>query len=236
VAKNSLKPGRLARLAKAARTIAAALILGFLGLLTFAIFSLPMKVALKGATAEPRQLFVCVLMYVLGWLFVATLVADAFSYMYNVRRPWISSLGWGITLGESRLRSPSGALTTALASFGLTLYGYGVTYVYVSHLSASAFHPGPLGVIDAAYFTVITAATVGFGDIYPSSTTAKLLVLSEVLWSFFYVIAVISTAASAAARPRSIQGPFTGPLPTANPRDELGPDRSYCIGNAPADK
>jgi ion channel len=208
VAGYPLRPGRLARLAIAARTVVAvSLALALFGLLTFALFAPLMKVALKGATAEPLELLFFGLLYAFGWLFVAVLEADALSYMYRLRRPWISSLGWGITFGESGLRSPSGALTTAIASFALTLYGYSVIYVYVSHLSANAFHPGPLGVVDAAYFTVITAATVGFGDIYPSSATAKLLVVSEVVWSFFYVIVVISTAASAAARPRSGQGP-----------------------------
>lgn len=226
MAEHPLRPGRLARLATAARTVGAVLTaLALFGLLTFALFAAPMKVALKGATAEPLELLFCGLLYAFGWLFVAALAADALSYMYSLRRPWISSSRWGITFGESRLRSPSGALTTAMASFGLTLYGYGVIYVYVSHLSANAFHPGPLGVVDAAYFTVITAATVGFGDIYPSSTTARLLVLSEVVWSFFYVIVVISTAASAAARPRSSQGPDNGQAPGSSRRDELSPGK-----------
>jgi hypothetical protein len=203
-----LKPRPLARLATAARTIGTVLAaLAFFGLLAFLLFAAPMKVALKGATAKPLELLFCGVLYTFGWLLVAALVADAFSYMYSVRRPWISSSRWGTRFGGSRPRSPSGALATALASFALTLYGYGVIYVYVSHLSANAFHPGPLGVVDAAYFTVITAATVGFGDIYPSSATAKLLVVSEVLWSFLYVIVVISTAASAAAQPRSSRDP-----------------------------
>jgi hypothetical protein len=178
-----------------------------------------MKAALEGATAKLPELAFCGVLYTLGWLFVFVLAADAFSYMYGVRRPWISSLGLGIRFGESRVRSPSGALSAALASFALTLYGYGVIYVYVSHLSAHAFHPGPLGVVDAAYFTVITAATVGFGDIYPSSTTAKLLVLSEVVCSFLYVIVVISTAASAAARPRASRAPEIEKASGANRRD-----------------
>jgi hypothetical protein len=48
---------------------------------------------------------------------------------------------------------------------------------------------------DFIYFSALTFATVGFGDIIPISSCAKILVLMEVLLSFFTIIIVISNFA-----------------------------------------
>jgi hypothetical protein len=38
----------------------------------------------------------------------------------------------------------------------------------------------------------MTVATVGYGDIYPISNLAKLLVMSEILFGLLYILFVIS--------------------------------------------
>ncbi|MFI5805044.1 potassium channel family protein [Streptomyces sp. NPDC051561] len=43
--------------------------------------------------------------------------------------------------------------------------------------------------IDALYFTVVTLATVGFGDISPSGQTARVLTLLQLLYTFVFLTA-----------------------------------------------
>lgn len=44
--------------------------------------------------------------------------------------------------------------------------------------------PGPVTAGDVGYFTAITHATVGYGDVYPKTTAARMLVVAHVLLVF----------------------------------------------------
>lgn len=46
--------------------------------------------------------------------------------------------------------------------------------------------------LSALYFSFITAGTIGYGDIYPVSHTARLLVLGQITLSFIFVVLFIS--------------------------------------------
>jgi hypothetical protein len=62
--------------------------------------------------------------------------------------------------------------------------------------SFSNLYPGTfsskLTILDSLYFSLMTVATVGYGDIYPISNLAKLLVMSEILFGLLYILFVIS--------------------------------------------
>lgn len=49
-----------------------------------------------------------------------------------------------------------------------------------------------LTILDSLYFSLITVSTVGYGDITPVSTLAKLLVMSEILFGLLYILFIIS--------------------------------------------
>ena len=51
-----------------------------------------------------------------------------------------------------------------------------------------------LTVLDSLYFSVTTAATVGYGDIVPNSAIAKVLVMAELVANLFFVIGIFSVA------------------------------------------
>lgn len=48
------------------------------------------------------------------------------------------------------------------------------------------------GIVDSIYFSVVTLATVGYGDIVPNSNIAKLVVCSEILAGIFVLIFLAS--------------------------------------------
>jgi len=87
-----------------------------------------------------------------------------------------------------------------------------VSYTAIIHLYAAAyltilyFHPNAIDygdqsykgmdVITAYYFSLITIATVGFGDIHPVDGVSKLVVMSEVMIGLFYSVFIFSILAS----------------------------------------
>ncbi len=76
----------------------------------------------------------------------------------------------------------------------LAVLAFGIlgTYVLGQH---GGFNVRITGWVDAAYFTVVTISTLGYGDIYPVSTTAKIFVMVLIivgLGVFFSAIVAIA--------------------------------------------
>lgn len=46
---------------------------------------------------------------------------------------------------------------------------------------------------DALYFTIVTMATIGYGDIHATGQFARVLVMIAVLFQFTFLTALIST-------------------------------------------
>ena len=104
-------------------------------------------------------------------------------------------------------RSPRRALLTVFAA---VLYVEGIfanDYYWLSHRSPAAFNE-TLNRIDAAYFTVSTAITTGFGDIHPLSGSARLVVTAQMLVSGFLIVFAAGIAVN---RLFSVASPTRGP-------------------------
>jgi voltage-gated potassium channel len=70
----------------------------------------------------------------------------------------------------------------ALAATGpLFLLLFAATYVLMAQADASNFNVHALTRTDSLYFTVTVFATVGFGDISPTSQTARLIVTAQMI-------------------------------------------------------
>ncbi|MEV5439536.1 potassium channel family protein [Streptomyces sp. NPDC052682] len=65
--------------------------------------------------------------------------------------------------------------------------------------------------LDALYFTLVTLATVGYGDITPQSQTARLVTILQILYSFVFLTA----AATALSRHmgKAVRRHASGPVP-----------------------
>jgi hypothetical protein len=96
--------------------------------------------------------------------------------------------------GASRPHAP---VLIGLLSYFLVIYQYAISYTFLSRLDAQAFNIGRLSLFDAIYFSLTTAATVGFGDIVPTSTVARVFVMAEILLTFAYVVFIFSVLGSA---------------------------------------
>ncbi|MET8668845.1 potassium channel family protein [Streptomyces tendae] len=60
--------------------------------------------------------------------------------------------------------------------------------------------------LDALYFTVVTLATVGYGDITPRGQAARLVAVLQITYSFVFLTAA-ATALTTRMRDRVVRGP-----------------------------
>ena len=76
---------------------------------------------------------------------------------------------------------------------GILLLSWASLLVFAAIYWALARQPGEFrGLntrVDALYFTVITLATVGYGDISPSGQTSRVVVMLQLLYSFAFLAA-----------------------------------------------
>src|ERR1051326_6018799 len=80
------------------------------------------------------------------------------------------------------------SVSLCLVSYASTVYGFAVSYIYLSRIDPKAYNIGELDMFTGVYFSFVTAATVGYGDIVPVSKAARLLVMAEIVMSLIFVI------------------------------------------------
>lgn len=87
-------------------------------------------------------------------------------------------------------------------SYGRSILLLGINYIEstvsfaILYISLGGIVRGKealVGVIDAVYFSIITSATVGYGDITPVGNLAKIVVVVQVCSSFIFVTTVLSS-------------------------------------------
>jgi hypothetical protein len=100
--------------------------------------------------------------------------------------------------------SKSGLLKLSIASYFMTIYGYALSYKFISMSYPDAFTPNPLDLPTAMYFSVVTIATVGYGDVLPVKTATKLLVSTEILAGVSYSVFFFSILANLIREPRNV--------------------------------
>ncbi|HEV3341311.1 MAG TPA: ion channel [Pirellulales bacterium] len=81
----------------------------------------------------------------------------------------------------------------SFVSYIQTIVTYSMMYGFLSQRDADCFNQS-LGGFDAFYFSVVTMATVGFGDISPRCQIAKTVVILQIFTGLLYAIVVFSIA------------------------------------------
>lgn len=172
-------------------------VIAFLALVAFLyLFVYPALVATGIIGLDATTFAIGAALTMLFWLIIANGAYSAAADIYHFRRK--SLLPDALMLRRlveryghraDRLHTP---VVIGLVSYFLVIYEYAISYTLLSRLDPHAFNIGTLTLFDAIYFSLTTAATVGFGDIVPSSTLARVFVMAEILITFTYVVFIFS--------------------------------------------
>jgi hypothetical protein len=93
------------------------------------------------------------------------------------------------------IASPINLLVVLVLIVCGVVFGYAGLYLSLGQLEVISFSQ-PLSVISSLYFSLVTFATVGYGDIYPSENVGRLFVSSEIAVAFFVIAAVFAISIS----------------------------------------
>lgn len=86
------------------------------------------------------------------------------------------------------LRGRVRTIRNAIFSYLLTILGFSFVYQLVSKNDPVSFNVGQLDLTSASYFSLGTMATAAYGDIYPISTTARILTMIQTIIGLAFVI------------------------------------------------
>lgn len=89
--------------------------------------------------------------------------------------------------------NPFDFVTVELLNLLTIVLALGVGYQFLSLADSTQFNRA-LGLLDGIYFSVVTIATLGYGDIHPVAPMSKALVLVEVAIGVWFFITVIPVA------------------------------------------
>lgn len=118
----------------------------------------------------------------LGAIFYIYLITYSFKLIYHASKNRIS---------------PGNAVINIAFSAASGVIFFAVNYFYIYEISHTNFQ-GNIGTtpfdifISFLYFSSATFATVGYGDIAPMSSLAKILTILEILYSFFIIVIAFS--------------------------------------------
>jgi hypothetical protein len=73
----------------------------------------------------------------------------------------------------------------------IVIFSYAAVFYSLNILYTNSFS-SKLTILDSLYFSLITVATVGYGDINPVSNPAKILVMSEILFGLLFMLVIVS--------------------------------------------
>ncbi|BBZ05896.1 hypothetical protein MDOR_00650 [Mycolicibacterium doricum] len=144
---------------------------------------------------------------VIGIVLVALIVRDVFHTMFHPVgngsiAPMVMKLNWRL-LGQmppqrrmAGLTGPFGIAMLVLAWGGIAVLGWTLIYwaqmpegfAYGSELDPNQRH----AFLDSLYLSLVTIATLGFGDVVPTSATLRLAAPVEALFGFMLLTAAVS--------------------------------------------
>jgi hypothetical protein len=79
---------------------------------------------------------------------------------------------------------------------------FSLAYLIVDMVVPSSFDPWPLKISGSVYYSFITLATVGYGDVSPVAPVARSLAVAESILGQLYLVSVVSLAVSRLGRER----------------------------------
>lgn len=83
-----------------------------------------------------------------------------------------------------------------LVIYVLVGVAFGLTYELIEFLNPAAFAQGQQGISGSVYFSFVTLATLGYGDVSPGIDIMRSLAVAEAVIGQLYLVSVVSVAAS----------------------------------------
>lgn len=176
----------------------AVLFLFLLAAAVFYLFAVPAMVASHSIPPTRLGLAFAIFLYLQLWMLIIEYAYSSAASLYGFRRKRLLPFSDHFAERIQPKRQVSGFETIILCilSYFFMVYGFAVAYTFISHSDLKAFNCGELGIFDACYFSLITAATVGFGDIAPVSGIARALVMGEIVAGIVYAVFYFSVLAA----------------------------------------
>jgi voltage-gated potassium channel Kch len=137
--------------------------------------------------------------FALVLLYAVTLAINTIRALYKIRIKWADRLVRSVSLFSGRRNTVGEIVFSAIASYALSIYAFGLTYFYIhsSHFEPTPFVAPPNeGLFTWVYFSIVTMATVGYGEITPQTDWARTIVSAEILMGVAYQIFFFSIVAS----------------------------------------
>jgi len=197
----------------------------FACLLAFLVLTIGVDPVLEAFGARGRALeWMLVLALVVALPAASRVLALAASVALLV---WMSLHGGGVDWGTAVARALLGSWCVAMASFvlmfvlrakevdtehisaALCVYflvglGFGAFFASLDYLQpgslSGARTAGALGIADSVYFSFVTLATLGYGDIVPASLAARSLAVLEAVFGQLYLAVLVARLVSIYAR------------------------------------
>ncbi|HEY7418085.1 MAG TPA: potassium channel family protein [Ktedonobacteraceae bacterium] len=90
-------------------------------------------------------------------------------------------------------------LLLAFVSYVLTLSTFSVMYWFIAASEEGSFSKS-IDAFESFYFSVVTMATVGYGDLYPTCPKSQIVVMCEIFTGLVYAVVVFSIAMDSTKR------------------------------------
>lgn len=110
-------------------------------------------------------------------------------------------------------RMPAHALSLTFLAYFHAMLCFAVLYLTAGFFSGDVFNanqPISSGFLNAAYFSTVTIATIGYGDYAPTCWVGKLLVMFETFVGLLLLVVAIGRVLSATTFPPPSSGPEQG--------------------------
>lgn len=171
----------------------------------FYLLILPPMMAFSDDHRQAWVIIVSLFVYCQIWVLIGSGLSRITHEVYGV--PIAPVEAYHRWLGHSdrltRQISISELVSSCIVVWLLLIYGFGVLYGYVHMNVENAFAQEELTFLDLVYFSMVTSATIGYGDITPKAPLCKCVVMVQIFVSFLFSLFVVSAVASKAIHKRS---------------------------------
>src|ERR1051325_5289965 len=146
-------------------------------------------------TARVLLMFLAGASYIGIWVYANEMALVATLHLYGLRLPRILPI-WNKNTTVARRQSKRTTLVTATIAYLTTIYGFALLFRFIQLCDTDAFAEKITNMVTATYFSIVTIATVGYGDITPKTITSRIVVSIEILLGVAYSVFFLSIIAA----------------------------------------